>query len=99
MSETNMTKRGELTWFSSGEDEGPDVGLSVGLGNGHHIYVGEIANKTLEDAGISPSDHPGIGWWILIDDEPVAPVADIEAARRLCDEMHRAINYRPLHER
>lgn len=83
--------RGRVTWLSSGEDEGPDCGLVVGLGNGKAPFIGELADQTVRDSGIEPGDFDGIGWWVAIEDgdhlQVVAAVADQEAARSLHDAV------------
>lgn len=85
------TTRGRITWFCSEEDGGgPDVGLSLGLGGGKALYIGELANRTLEEAGIDLTIYPD-GWWValLTPDgfQVVGPVADAEAARELHEEL------------
>lgn len=39
------TERGAVTWHSSDEDSGPDVGLSMGLGDGKLLWVGEVPDR------------------------------------------------------
>ena len=36
------TERGVVTWHSSDEHSGPDVGLSMGLGDGKLLWLGEL---------------------------------------------------------
>lgn len=57
MSDDLTSERGRITWLSSGEDEGPDCGLIVGLGNGLSLHAGEFANRTLEEHGVDPVEH------------------------------------------
>lgn len=47
-------ERGRVLWFSSEDDGGPDVGISVGLGGGKALWVGEATT--------------GRGWHIALDD-------------------------------
>ena len=39
--EAKMYEKGSYVWHSS-DGDGPDVGVSLGIGNGRMIYVGEI---------------------------------------------------------
>jgi hypothetical protein len=91
--DTARVERGQVVWFSSEEDGGPDCGLEVGLGDGASVYVGELANATLEEHGIDPKQ--GDGWWIVLHDsdglEIAGSVADQEAARKLADAIFAAM--------
>lgn len=74
---------GGVTWHSSGEGEGPDVGLQLDLGGGRSLWLGE---------GQKP-----IGWQfaVIMGDEivPVADVIDHDQARALFDDL--AVAVRP----
>lgn len=48
---TLPTNRGEVTWHSSGPDEGPDVGVSVSLGLEEELWFGEISRRLFDDCG------------------------------------------------
>lgn len=82
---------GKITWLSSDEDGGPDVGLILGLGDGASLYVGEISNRELRDQGLDEAEHSGTGWWVTLHTrggfQIVGPVADTEAARELVDHV------------
>ncbi|MFC5353490.1 hypothetical protein [Azospirillum himalayense] len=86
---------GRVTWHSSGEDEGPDVGLSFGLGNGSSLYVGEIS-RAHHAAEAETAGHLGddTGWWIILHDAEVARVigktAEPGAGRALIDALSEA---------
>lgn len=71
---------GAVTWHSSGEDEGPNVGLQLGLGEGASLWLGE---------------GEGAGWQfaLVLNDAftPVAKVFDDEQARELFDRISKAI--------
>ena len=85
---------GAVVWNSSDEDSGPDVGLSLGLGEGKSLWLGELAKATLEDAGVAVDDG-GMGWWLAMagpnDMQVIAPVVDHEAARSLFDTLARLL--------
>lgn len=76
-----QARSGKVTWHSSGEDEGPDVGLQLDIGGGCSLWLGEGKKPT--------------GWQIAIvhDDEivPVADVIDHEQARELFDRIASAV--------
>jgi hypothetical protein len=78
--------RGRVTWMSSGEDEGPDCGLVLGLGGGKALFLGEVSDALVEECGIEPG-FPIDRWWIALQEKNslrvIAPVADIETAREL----------------
>lgn len=82
--------KGETRWHSSGEDEGPDVGLELGLGGGVALYVGELATRTVEEAGVDLKRFPD-GWWFALNDmgetRVVAAVTDQDAARELFETI------------
>lgn len=40
-----MTARGNIAWHSSDDDGGPDVGISVGLGDGRMLYAGDVSGQ------------------------------------------------------
>lgn len=87
-------ERGQLIWHTSEEGGGPDVGLELGLGGGFTLYAGEVADRTLAEAGIDLAEHKG-GWWVALICEaeyrPVGPVANEEAARELVDQVFAAL--------
>lgn len=87
---TDETELGRVTWHSSDEDSGPDVGLSLGLGGGRALYIGELAEQTLEDNEIG--EHvQGIGWWIALETakslDVAGAVAKPDEARELFDAI------------
>lgn len=79
------TERGAVTWHSSGPDEGPDVGLSLGLGNDRLLWVGELPDRD--------------GWGLAIYHEvkdgertDFGTFDDAESARQFFDIMERVVN-------
>lgn len=85
---------GAVVWHSSDEDSGPDVGISLGLGNSRSLWLGELAKATLEDAGVAVDDG-GMGWWLAMagpnEMQVIAPVTDPEAGRALFDMLARLL--------
>lgn len=74
------TERGAVTWYSSDEDSGPDVGLSMGLGNGEFLWVGELPGKS--------------GWHLAIyhstaGREDIAQFVDAETARTFFEALEK----------
>lgn len=72
MSEADLSLRGEVNWHSSDEDSGPDLGMSVGIGNGKWLYVGEIS-RDLHDEGGEEAAALGddMGWWLVLYPEQI----------------------------
>lgn len=63
---------GALIWHSTGEDEGPDVGVSIKLGDDALLWCGEITNKLYEETeNVETLGGPG-GWWVILYDGPVS---------------------------
>lgn len=87
------TEIGRVTWFSSGEDEGPDCGFGLGLNDGASLYLGEMPKSTLIDHGIET--ETGDGWWFVLYDgkrtEIAARVVDGDAARAIFDRLATAL--------
>lgn len=81
-------KLGVVGWHSSGEDEGPDVGLELGLGQGRSLYLGEMPKRSLKEAGVDLTRFPDAWWFVLYGEnstDVAAAVAGDEAARALFD--------------
>src|SRR6185312_14603193 len=84
------TKVGGVTWHSSDEDSGPDVGISVYLGDNDRLWVGEISRPLFEKSG-SPFDSD-MGWFLVRfgrDNETklIAKFADGEQARDFIEQI------------
>jgi hypothetical protein len=69
---------GEVTWHSSDGDSGPDVGLSMGLGDGKLLYVGVLPDR---DDWCLSIYHPVGGR------EDFATFDDRDSARRFFDVL------------
>lgn len=74
-------RSGKVTWHSSGEDEGPDVGMQLDLGHGRSLWLGEGQKPT--------------GWqFSLVHGDDIIPVADVidhDQARDLFDLIASAV--------
>jgi hypothetical protein len=90
VADDDETKFGKVTWHSGGEDEGPDVGMALGLGADATLWLGDMPNSTLADHNIN-----GDGWWFVLYDgkrtEIAARVVDGDAARALFDRLATAL--------
>lgn len=59
---------GSLVWHSSGPGEGPDVGVSIKLGDDKLLWCGEITDRLYgETQGAAELGGAG-GWWIILYD-------------------------------
>lgn len=80
--EEHQTERGVVTWHCTAPDSGPDVGLSMGLGDGKLLWVGEVPDRD--------------GWCLAIyrpassgGREDLGTFDDAESARVFFDEMEK----------
>lgn len=63
---------GALIWHSSDEDSGPDVGVSIRLGDYKLLWCGEVTDSLYnETEGASDLGGSG-GWWIILYDGPTS---------------------------
>ena len=87
---------GRVTWLSSEEEGGPDVGLILGLGDGRSLFLGELPNATLEEHGVDPG-HEGSGWWWMlygktaVDSAILGPASDTDDARQAFNTLEQII--------
>lgn len=92
--EDGEATRGWVTWLSSGEDEGPDCGIMLGLGGGKVLLAGELAKITVEASGVDSARFPD-EWWIAVrhatETEVIAAVADQDAARNFIEMIAKAL--------
>lgn len=56
---------GGLTWHSTEVDGGPDVGISVYLGNGDRLWCGEISTDLFNEAKASEHFDNDFGWFLV----------------------------------
>lgn len=86
---------GLVTWHCSEPEGGPDVGLSLGLGNGRILWAGEIGSRSHREGGPEIAAlGPDIGWWLVLydpDSVPIGRLASAEAARALIDALEAAL--------
>jgi hypothetical protein len=91
-----MDELGFVTWASSEEGGGPDVGITVGLGPEHgHLWVGEITRQRYESSEAKEISDSDCGWWLIHypakNEEPVVLAKAIEAgygvAREFFEEL------------
>jgi hypothetical protein len=80
----DMTAAGLVTWHSSEEDGGPDVGLSLGLGDGAMLWVGEGSDSPLQIIHYGKNHYTVIGRCL-----------DEDAGRTLIEALQAALNARP----
>jgi len=100
--EIDQTELGKVTWHSSEEDSGPDVGLMLGLGEGRALWVGEISKRAWTDAGseIQALGSDG-GWWLGIyqpEFQPFAKFADAEAGREVFEQIANSVRATLAHK-
>lgn len=86
------TMPGAVTWLSSDGESGPDVGMSIGLGDGRSLWVGEISRDLWEDGG---EDVAGLGddfgWWLILYGpnacEVLGKFVTADSARQMMDAL------------
>lgn len=59
------TSIGGVTWHSSEEDGGPDVGISVYLGPDDRLWAGEINRRTFEEWEADINFDSDAGWFLV----------------------------------
>lgn len=97
MTERDETKLGHVIWHCSDEDGGsPDVGISIGMGDGKSMWIGEVTNRRWDELDIEQkvqTGNTGHGWWLMFypDGIPLAKFADAESARQFSDEIEALI--------
>jgi hypothetical protein len=87
---------GHVVWHSSEEGAGPDVGISIGLGGGKSLWVGEITRDAWDELSAdekSISGNDDLGWWAMIlpGDMPLARFVSGDAAREFSDAVEAAL--------
>lgn len=87
-----LTEAGFLCWHSSDPDGGPDVGISMGLGQGRMLWAGEISRSRHAEGGeeVAALGCDG-GWWILLygslEVTIVGKAVDAESAREMIEAI------------
>lgn len=66
-SDEEYAEPGNTIWHVSEPDGGPDVGITVGLGNGRHLWCGEITKDRWESIGGEDAGLGGDGgFWLIL---------------------------------
>jgi hypothetical protein len=94
--EIDATVPGRIVWAQTEQGAGPDVGMSIGLGNGTCLWCGEISRNLWEEAGEDAAAlGSDFGWWLVLytEDEAVVlgKLVGTEAAHALTDALHATI--------
>lgn len=87
-----LSQLARVTWHTSEEGGGPDVGISIGLGKGRALWVGEITNDRHADGGAEVAAlGDSNGWWLMLyagkgaGTKVFGKFVDAEGARTFCD--------------
>ncbi len=78
MEHAQLVQMGNICWHSSEEDGGPDVGISLGLGDGM-LFVGEVPGLI---GGWSMAYYPAVG-----DRVDIAETVNPEEARDILEKL------------
>lgn len=85
---------GKITWHSTEDDGGPDVGISMALSGGKELWCGEITNASYRDSGAQALGSDG-GWWIILYEKDshivVGKCIEEEPAHRLFEALAASI--------
>lgn len=66
-SDEEYARIGNTIWHCSEEGGGPDVGITVGLGEGRHLWCGEITRDRWEEGGEDTAAlGPDLGSWLIL---------------------------------
>lgn len=87
---------GAISWYGSGEDTGPDAGISVTLPGGGELWCGEASEDIFDICDIEPDNFGGVsGWWIVLSEKRTVTVlgkaVSKQAASVLMETISRAI--------
>lgn len=85
---------GHVIWHQSEKGGGPDVGLSIGLGDGATLWVGEISDVQHAEGGPEAAAlGDDFGWWAMLypDAALVAKFVNAEIARAFFDKISGAV--------
>lgn len=79
---------GKITAFGTDEDSGPDVGVSLQLGDDIELWCGEISRDAWEEAGMEAAELGApFGWWIILYTKDKRTVIGKAVDRYVADEM------------
>ena len=85
-SEPDIYETGQIVVHSSEDGAGPDIGWSLGLGNGQALWFGEISDAAHQEAGSAAADlGPTGGTWIALYDASRIPEKQITILGRASD--------------
>lgn len=59
------TNVGYVTWHSSGPDKGPDVGVSIYLGDNDRLWAGEISRDLFDRCNGAENFDNDFGWFLV----------------------------------
>lgn len=73
--EIDESALGVVQWHCSEEGGGPDVGVSLGLGEGRTLWAGEISKQRHAEAGDEAAAlGDDFGWWLIMYEKQSAQV-------------------------
>jgi len=91
---TEDTRTGGVTWHSSEDDGGPDVGVSLYLGDGKRLWCGEISRDLYDSCrGFDYFDGDGGRFLVFYDPSPrlLAKIGDYDQAREFIEALAFAV--------
>lgn len=91
-SDTQCALLGFVSWHFTEEGGALDIGISIGLGGGRTLWIGEITDHRHEEGGEEAAAlGPNDGWWLMLYDDKNAVTevfgkfVDADAARTFSD--------------
>ena len=85
-SEPDIYEIGRIVVHAPDDGAGPDVGWSLGLGNGQALWFGEISDAAHQEAGAAAADlGPTGGTWIALYDAGRIPERQITILGKASD--------------
>lgn len=63
-----LCEAGKVTWHVSEEGGGPDVGISIGLGNGRQLWIGELLDSESSGVGFALWTQAGKAAYAAMDE-------------------------------
>lgn len=93
--DAHLYRCGRVVWHSSDDSGMPDVGMSVGLGDGRMLYAGEISDARHAETEGASDIGPALGWWVILYGQNKSTVVgrcvDEETARALIEGIGAAV--------